>query len=471
MLITRRSIPVLMILLCAGCVKETPIKPEENKQEPITTSENWQAESSVINLDQPQAWLDDLESPKLNQYVEEALSRNLTLKASLARWQAAQARSDIAGAPLKPRVEAGADVSRQRVNRNTGNNFSANISASWEADVWGRLANAERAAIDDEEAFSADYQAARLSLAADVALSWFAIIESSLQEQLARKTAATFKQSLEVIEERYRRGLNSALDVRLARTDVATAENEITRRQREKDGILRRLDLLLGRYPAAGIKTADQLPGLLEKVPVGLPAQLLIRRPDLIAAERRLSAAGERLQEARKNRLPSIRLTGSGGLGSPDLNNLLDWDSLIWSLLAGITQPIFEGGRLDAERTLAEAQHGEAWANYAQAVLVAFREVETALAAEDRFVQQLGQLQLATNEAKEAVDLALARYQAGLTDIITLLEAQRRAFNSESSLLRTRRERLDNRVALYLALGGEFSLPEAQSGIEGDNNP
>lgn len=466
MLITRRSIPVLMILLCTGCVKETPIK-----QEPITTSENWQAESSVINLEQPQAWLDDLESPKLNQYVEEALSRNLTLKASLARWQAAQARSDIAGAPLKPRVEAGADVSRQRINRNTGNNFSANISASWEADVWGRLTNAERAATDDEEAFAADYQAGRLSLAADVTLSWFAIIESSLQEQLARKTAATFKQSLEVIEERYRRGLNSALDVRLSRTDVATAENEITRRQREKDGILRRLDLLLGRYPAAEIKTADQLPGLLEKVPVGLPSQLLIRRPDLIAAERRLSAAGERLQEARKNRLPSIRLTGSGGLGSSDLNNLLDWDSLVWSLLAGLTQPIFEGGRLDAERTLAEAQHGEAWANYAQAVLVAFREVETALAAEDRFVQQLEQLQLATNEAQEAVDLALARYQAGLTDIITLLEAQRRAFNSESTLLRTRRERLDNRVALYLALGGEFSPSQAKSDIEGEESP
>ena len=464
--IIRRSIPVLMILLCTGCVKEAPVK-----QEPITTSENWQAESSVINLDQPQAWLDDLSSPKLNQYVEEALSRNLTLKASLARWQAAQARSDIAGAPLKPRVEAGADVSRQRINRNTGNNFSANISASWEADVWSRLANAERAAIDDEEAFAADYQAARLSLAADVTLIWFAIIESSLQEQLARKTAATFKQSLDVIEERYRRGLNSALDVRLSRTDVATAENEITRRQRERDGILRRLDLLLGRYPAAEIKTADQLPGLLEKVPVGLPSQLLIRRPDLIAAERRLSAAGERLQEARKNRLPSIRLTGSGGLGSPDLNNLLDWDSLIWSLLAGITQPIFEGGRLDAERTLAKAQHGEAWANYAQVVLVAFREVETALAAEDRFVQQLEQLQLATNEAQEAVDLALARYQAGLTDIITLLQAQRRAFNSESTLLRTRRERLDNRVALYLALGGEFFPPEAQSDIEGENNP
>ncbi len=455
MLIIRRSILVLMILLCTGCVKEAPIKPE-----PVIATENWLAESSVINLDQPQSWLDDLDSPVLHQLIEEALSGNLSLKSALARWEAAQARSDIAGAPLKPRVEAGANASRQRVNQRTGNNFSMDVTASWEADVWGRLENTAQAAIDDEQAFAADYRAAQLSLAAEVARNLFASIESDLQEKLAQKSADTFKQSQDVIEERYRRGLNSALDVRLARTDVATAENEITRRLREKDAILRRLDILLGHYPAAELKIADQLPDLLTKVPVGLPSQLLIRRPDLVAAERRLSAAGERLQESRKNRLPSFRLTGSSGLGSSTLGKLLNWDSLIWSLLAGVTQPIFEGGRLDAEQALAEAQHGEAWANYAQSVLVAFREVETALAAEDRYTQQLEQLQLATDEADKASELALSQYQSGLTDIITLLQAQRRAFTSESALLRTQREQLDNRVALYLALGGGFLSEE-----------
>jgi NodT family efflux transporter outer membrane factor (OMF) lipoprotein len=228
---------------------------------------------------------------------------------------------------------------------------------------------------------------------------------------------------------------------------------------------------LLGHYPSGELQISDQLPELKTTVPVGLPSQLLIRRPDLIAAEHRLTAAGERLQEAQKNRLPSIRLTGSGGVGSSALNELLNWDSLVWSLLAGVTQPVFEGGRLDADRALAKARHGEAWANYAQTVLVAFQEVETALAAEDRFVQQLEQLQRATDEANEAADLALSRYQNGLTDIITLLDAQRRAFDAKSALLRTQRERLDNRVALYLALGGEFSQSGAESGKGDRQNP
>ncbi|MFK8067280.1 MAG: efflux transporter outer membrane subunit [Gammaproteobacteria bacterium] len=445
-------------LLLAGCVKDITVEQEVHAEFP----ENWQAENLIADVDKPQAWLEDLNSPVLDQLVEEALSGNLPLKAALARWQAAQAQSEIAGAPLKPNVEVGGDVARRRVNQTSSDDFSFDVSASWEADVWGRLANAERAAINDEQAFAADYHAAKLSLAADVAQNWFASIEAEQQETLAIKNARTFKQNLDVIEERYRRGLNSALDVHLARTDAANAENAATQRTRQKDPILRRLDVLLGRYPAAELAIAKQLPILAKKVPVGIPADILIRRPDLLAADNRLSAAGERVEEARKNRLPAIRLTGSGGLRSAELNQLLDWDSLVWNLLASVTQPIYAGGRLDAEQALAKARHGELWANYAQAVLNAFREVETALAAEDRYARQLVQLQLAVYEAGEGADLALSQYQNGLIDIITLLQAQQRAFNSESTLLRVHREQLDNRIALYLALGGEFSSSQAR---------
>lgn len=422
---------------------------------------NWQAQSLVTSPDQPQAWIDDLHSPVLKQLVNEALAGNLQLRAADERWQAARAQSAIAGAPLLPDIEAEAGASRSRINSRTGDNLSLTANVSWEADVWGRLSNTARAALADERAFAADFRAARLSLAAEVARNWFASIEAALQEQLAQQTAETFQQSLIVIEERYRRGLNSALDVRLARSDVASAENQITRRAREKDAFLRRLDTLLGHYPAAELATGDQLPAILAEVPAGLPADLLIRRPDLFAAEQRLNAAGERLEAARKNRLPAIRLTASGGLSSTALNQLLDWDSLVFSLLAGIVQPVFKGGRLDAEQTLAKARHGEAWANYAQAILQAFNEVETALAAEDRYTRQLQQLIIASDEAQQAAELALSRYQNGLVDIITLLQSQRQAFTSQTELIRTRRERLDNRIALYLALGGDFSSEDA----------
>ncbi len=462
MSLIKQSALSIAIMLCSGCVTDSIIK-DNPDQTLLKIPESWQAESAIIKLDQPQNWLDDLHDPLLNQLVAEAIQNNLTLKASHARWQAAQAQSTIAGAPLKPSVAAGTDVSRQRANQISRNNYSLDVNASWEVDVWGRLSNAAQTAIENEHAFAADVNAAQLSLAANVALNWFAITESSQQESLAQQNADTFKQSLEVIEERYRRGLNTALDVRLARSEVASAENQITSRRQTKDGLLRQLDVQLGRYPAAEIQSTNQLPTLIEAIPVGLPAQLLSRRPDLIAAEHRLNSAGERLEQARKNRLPTIRLTANGGLSSPELNQLLDWDSLVWTLLAGITQPIFEGGRLDAERALAKAQHSEAWASYAQTTLQAFREVETALAAEDQFSQQLEQLQRASNEAQQAAELALSHYQRGLADIITLLQSQRRAFDASSRLLRTSRERLDNRVALYLALGGEFLSTQSDS--------
>ena len=178
---------------------------------------------------------------------------------------------------------------------------------------------------------------------------------------------------------------------------------------------------------------------------------------DLIAAERRLLAAGERLQQARKNRLPSFQLTANGGTSSDELKGLLDPDFLVWSLLGNLVQPVFQGGRLRAEQELALARSDEVLNNYAQTILTALREVETALDAEAYLADQENALETATREAKEAELLAREQYAAGLTDIVTLLETQRRSFNSESSLLEINNQRLQNRIDLYLSLGGEFA--------------
>lgn len=406
--------------------------------------------------------------------MTEALTANRDLQSAAARVDAARAQARISGASLWP--DADLSFSAQRSKRTPSGlvvgsspavtRFGLDANISWEADLWSRLNDQSKAAGLTAEATEADYESARLSLVASVSKAWFSVAESSAQILLAEHTVESFRRAGNTIEERYRRGLASALDVHLARENVATAESSLAQWRRERDGATRVLEALLGRYPSAALTSAGVLPEVRDPVPAGLPASLLSRRPDLLAAEMRLRAASYRLTAARKNLLPSIRLTASAGTASSALSNLLDWNQLVWSLLGSVTQPLFQGGQLSAERALAAADHRELWAAYAQIVLTAFREVESTLAAEQWYLDQEAALDVASSEAGAAVSLAFEQYGQGLIDIVTLLETQRRAFTAESNRLRTIRQRLDNRVALYLALGGPFEAPAKETKVK-----
>jgi NodT family efflux transporter outer membrane factor (OMF) lipoprotein len=453
---------VLSLVLLAGCASlgEEPITDE---QAPTKMPNEWMGATTVLP-GEPRAWLDDFDSPTLTELVEEAVEGNFDLAAASARVDAAKARSTIAGADRIPQLDLQLSAQRNNTLLESGgdtieitrNRFALEGGISWEADIWGRLSNRARAAVADANAASADYRAARLSLAAQVTRAWFSAIEANQQLRLSELVVDYFKQSLEVTESRYRRGIGSSLDVRLSRANVAGAEADLAQRRRELDAALRDLDTLLGRYPKGKEALPEELPELLREVPAGLPSELLARRPDLIAARERLLASSERAREANKNMLPGLTLTGSAGSASDDFKDVLDFDSLVWSLFAGLTQPIFQGGRLKAQRVLAGADNREAWALYAQTVLDAFREVETTLAAESLFAEQEAALSRAAKESLDAAEQALDQYGQGLIDIITLLESQRRAVTAESSRLLIARLRLTNRVNLYLALGGSF---------------
>ncbi len=418
-----------------------------------------------------QSWLRDFGDSRLNALVAEAISGNFDLQGAAARVETARARAKIAGAGRLPQLDLGLSAARAkrstvnavRLPNNPSSSYALDAELQWEIDVWGRLGHAARAAVADAEASEADYRAARLSLAANVARRWFDAAEAEQQVQLAERTAESFQDSLAIVEEQFRRGIGDALDVRLARANYASAVSNLDARLRVRDTSLRALETLLGRYPLGGLQPGEALPAIDRPVPAGLPSQLLTRRPDLIAAERRLAASGERLSDARKNRLPRFFLTASGGTVSDSLHDLLDWDFLVWSLLGNVTQPLFQGGRLNAEQALARAEDRDAWTRYAQSVLNAFQEVETALAAEALLAAEDAALVVAAAESREAADLALDRYREGLTGIITLLESQRRAFTAESTQLSVRNQRLQNRINLHLALGGDFEQKPAES--------
>jgi NodT family efflux transporter outer membrane factor (OMF) lipoprotein len=460
--LTLRSISNLLLAVIpalAGCQTQVP---EPSSELELETPQTWTATETsnkvpLLATD----WIESFDDPTLTKIVAEAIEANYDLAATAARLNAARASAIVSGADRYPQLSAGADGSQRELrsdeDRLRTESYSLSLDLSWEIDIWGRLNDRARAGQADYEAAQADYEAARLSLAAITARSWFNAVEAELQVQLAENIYRSFQSNLETIENRFRTGLSRALDLRLTRANVAAAASNLEFRLRRRDEAIRSLETILGRYPNASQVASSHLPRPPAAVPAGLPADLISRRPDLIASERRLAAADARYRESKKAMLPSIRLTGSAGTTSAELGDLLDGDFGFWNLAGGITQPLFQGRRLKAGSERSKANREAVLAEYASSALQAFREVETTLAAENTLLREEAALKMAEEESIAAEDLAWEEYEAGLSDIITVLESQRRAFSAQRDLLSTRNSRLQNRINLHLALGGSFS--------------
>ena len=246
--------------------------------------------------------------------------------------------------------------------------------------------------------------------------------------------------------------------MRLAKANRSAAESRVALLRSQLEVQIRSLEIVLGRYPRGEELAPDQFPALPRAVPAGLPADLIYRRPDLIAAQKRLEAAHYELGAAKKLRYPQFRLTGSGGTSSSELSEVFDPDFSVWSLFGGMTAPVFQGGRIGANIDFASASLDQAAATYEQVWLDALREVETALSLTSVFNDLVATSNLTASESAEAERLAWEQYRRGLTPIITVLETQRRAFNSQTDRLVAQAQQWQNRIDLYLALGGDFQI-------------
>lgn len=461
----RTVLPVFCLLL-AACAAAPQVNPPDVD---VTLPEGWSA-GPAGTAAADTLWWRAFNDETLSGLVADALARNHNLQASAARVRAAAARARIAGAPLYPDAVGRASGSRRKQNfiglpipgsgngvlTSTSSSFGLSLDVSWELDLWNRLGAGASAALADVQAARADHNGARLSLAGQTAKTWFAAVEAHRQVELSEATVENLRTSSEVVRERYRRGLRHALDLRRALSDLAGAEAVLQQRRLVLDATRRQLELLLGRYPAAALNPGVTLPELPEAIPAGLPADLVARRPDLVAAERRLAASYARYTQARRALYPRISLTGSAGTSTRDLESLLDGDFSVWNLAGNILQPLFQGGRIRGGIQLAASQSEQAVSAYVQSVLSAYAEVETALAAETLLAKRQAALETATEQALAARRLAEDRYAGGLADLNTMLDAQRGAYASESQLIAVRRQRLENRVNLHLALGGGF---------------
>lgn len=348
------------------------------------------------------------------------------------------------------------------------NNFSIGAQIRWELDVWGRLTDETRAAYKDAAAAFADFEAARLSVAARVAQSWFSLIEARQQRELAERDTEARERNLRVTERRYERGVSSSLDVRLSRSALGSSQANLALRQRLEMEASRALEVLLGRYPAAELAAAETLPELPPLAGAGAPGDILFRRPDVIAAEADMEASGLRARAARKQMLPQFTLTSQVNTSGPELSDLIDPERLAGNIAAGLFQPIFQGGRLLANSKRARSAAEASLYNYVQTVLNAYEEAENAIGAETLLAAREDALRLAYEEAAAAEDLTERRYNSGAATIFNLLDAQTRRISSESQYIQAQQQRVSNRVQLYLAIGGDFLTEEKLAALQAD---
>ncbi len=427
------------------------------------------------------AWWTEFGDAQLDKLVARVLEENHDLAAAAARVDQAAAQARIAGAALYPSAGLSGNAGRLRQNfvgfpipgtppgsvlSTTATNLSLSLDLSWELDLWGKIDAAAKAAGADYRASAADLRGVRLSLAGQATKAWFAVAAARLQLGVAERRVASFSQTSNLLRERYAQGRVDPLDLRLSESQLAAAMAAREAQLEALERITRQLEILLGDYPAGLLEGPAELPALPGEVPVGLPSELLQRRPDLAAAIERLRAADLRLFEAKKQLWPSISLTTGGGRRSSEFGDLTKGAFNIWSLAGNLTQPIFQGGRLRAGVDLSQARVRESLESYSSATLQAFSEVEIALAVASHLDQRVANLAESSRHALAGESLAESRYLAGRNDILAVLTARRQSFDAETAWINARRERLEARVDLYLALGGGF---EDERGSEPDS--
>lgn len=450
-------ISALMVL--AGCINAPPRDPGVLD---VPLPHEWSAYPIATDGLTAEGWIETFHDANLSALVHEALRRNYDLKAAAARVEAARAQARIEGALRLPQLAFAANATRERdrLDGEPGNppayqtTLELLFNLSWEIDLWGRIRAVQEAAQSALVATAADLEAARLSLAARSAQVYFALIEAQLQVRVAERSVRDRQTLAALVRGRFRRGLARGLDLRLVLTDVANAEAQLAQARNQVEAASRQLEVLLGRYPEGKPAPGDKLPTLPEPVPAGLPGQLLGRRPDLRAAFARLRAEDWRVASAQAALLPTLTLTGKGGLQSGELRNLVDPGSAVWSAAGSLLQPLFTGDRLRNAVKLNQARVEEALNRYHETALTAFREVEQALAAEEWLLAQKRSLGESVRQTEASRKLAVYAYRHGFIDILTLLDSYRSTLNAESTHLAVKRELLTNRLNLYLALGG-----------------
>jgi multidrug efflux system outer membrane protein len=415
-----------------------------------------------------EGWWTLYRNPALTALIDRALAQNQDLVAAAARVEQARAAAGVARAAFFPSIQVEASAGRGRsldTAYQTGDYINVPATASYELDLWGRVRNSHAATRSALASQASLYAAARLSLTADVAETYVGLRATTREQEIVRQTVATRRDARDVIGARLRSGSATDLDLARAETELATVEAEAAGIEQRAAQLQTALALLLGE-PAPSFSVAlspdtDATPenrlAVPPTIPVGLPAALLERRPDIVAAQQAFVAANARIRVARAAFFPDLQLTGSAGYESAGFDDVFRWDQRVWSFGPRLYLPLFQGGRNRANLGRARAAFEENVAEYRQRVLVAFREVQDALTASRLLDVQVAAQERAAASARKAAGLSRTRYDAGYVGYLEVVDSERSALGAERALVQLRARRLVASVVLIKALGGGWN--------------
>ncbi|MBT3666142.1 MAG: TolC family protein [Opitutae bacterium] len=434
----------------------------------------WNADlSGFMEKNSLDFWAYEFNATELTELIKLSNKNNYELNSMYQRVVARGEDATMVGATIFPK--ANAHVSGSKTKRNligfnfpnsetsfTSNSFSSGINISWELDLWGKIKNQKLSAKKRFEASLLDYEAAKLSLNGQVAKAWFNFLENSHQIQLVEKTINTYSKNLTFINNRYEKGLATALDQKLAEASFKSSQSTLAQRRRIENNLTQILLELIGSSPSEKINfnTTSSLPELIMPPLPPTPSEVVNARHDLLSAKLQIAASGLDLKVAQKNLLPSLTLTGSPGSRSDNFEDLIDKKFRVWDISGGISQPLFQGGRLRAGVRKAKALQKAALLNFKAIALRSFYEIENTLSADGHLATEEKKLKEASLALANAADLTWDRYQNGLEGIFNTLDTRRRAFEAQSRFLSAKKERILNRINLYIAIGMKAVAPE-----------
>jgi len=409
-------------------------------------------------------WWTAFNDQTLNDLEDQALEANQSLKAAAQRVVQARAIARISAAEWLPTLAA--DGSYQHALRSLSSfggvgsiytdTFQAPLDLSYEVDVWGRVRRSFQAARAEAQASEADFHTVLLTLSADVATNYFSLRELDSELQILQETLALRKHAQDLVQQRTQAGIVSGLDLARVKTELAAAEADLLDVRRRRAEFENALAVLCGQSASEFRVAAYPLIIPPPRVPPNLPSEVLERRPDVAQAERKMAAASERIGVAQAAFFPVVRLTGSAGYVSTDLDTIFSWENHVWSIGPSVSVPLFAGGRNVAGVNAARARYEEAVANYRQQVLVAFKDVENALAGLQLREEQARAQDRGVAAARDAAELSRARYAQGLVNFLEVVDAERSRLQAERAAVQIESQRLISTVLLIKALGGSW---------------
>lgn len=451
-----------------------------------TDTDNWLSMSVETNQESivPEKWWEIFQDDNLSAVMEIFLINNYDLKIALLSLEASTSIAVINGSSMYPDINAGIANSMFQQNTSgtpyenitihyhtpqdeivdisiptssTNENHSFTFSSQWEIDLWGKLSSKNLSIKKDFESKKNEYDFLRLSLISQAVKIYFNLVESNEQVELAKSSVDAYQEIFNIVEERYNQGVRSSLDYRLALSNLLLSKATFEQRKMILDNLKRQMETLIGKYPTGELLISDNLSSFLPRIPGNIPSKIIENRPDIVSSYNKIESAAANLDNAIRMKFPSFSLTGSVGTSSSDLTKILNGDYSIWSVGSNLILPLFQNKKLKANENLSISLFEQAQINYVHTVLKAFSEIENKLSISVMLDNQLSALDDAYIQTKQAYKLAKDRYDKGLSDLITVLDSQKRMFDTKSQMISVQKALIENRIDLLICLGGDFS--------------